>query len=107
MKTPQLDMHLRNYCNSPGIDDGDELRAWIAEFAKIWNRKQRDHNCKELGKLSNDEVDDNDDINMSCISKFVKVSKDVHLSIKVVYVGIVYPIGNVLVIVPYKGHRLE
>ena len=64
MNTSKLAMYSITYYNSPGIDDREKLHAWIVEVAKIWNRKERAHNCRELDKLCTDEMDEDDGIDI-------------------------------------------
>ena len=63
MKNDKLDILLRIFYNSPDIDD-ETLIEWIIEVAKIWNRKNRDHNCVELNSISDKVIEIDDDLQM-------------------------------------------
>ena len=57
MKTPKLNMVLRIYYNSPGIDD-PELDEWISEVTKIWYNKGTKIQCEELDRLCDEKAND-------------------------------------------------
>ena len=65
MRTEKLDMLLRIFYNSPGINNKDRLNEFIIESMKTWNNAAiRKHSCKKLnvlsGKIIDIDCEDND-----------------------------------------------